>query len=724
MGYYLIKLIKTTFIILVLLLILFGVSSIHAENTTDIPTVDVQNMTDTNFIDFQEQIDTAQNGDTINLTHGYKYNSSVDKKRVNGNDISKDLTVVGHGNVYIDGDNVARGLYIGHNCNVVLKNIVFKNCFSKIGGAAISVSSNSNLTVINCTFLNNKVYNAVGGAISAQSDTNINVNKCVFSKNTAVRESDIEWSKFKVGMGSAICVSVKSTLKIINSVFNNNNAYLSTILLISYNDVKYDPSRLYVDKCLFENNTSHGSGVIYLDELGKGEIKNSVFRNNKVTADGGTVVLDACFSALVKNCLFEGNSAVKGGAIQIKVFDYDYRSYVTIENCNFTKNMASYQGGAVYAKYGVTKLVNCNFNENYCPKGGAIYTKYASIELKDSTFNKNSANYGGALFLRTDNNYIINNIFKNNQASIKGGAIFSKVDKVSSNYCKYVNNKAPISSNVYGVFKVSIEKFNKYWSDVKLKIKISSPWKMPLSQSIKITFDGPKKYTTKWLKTNSHGILDIKVPLKIGKYTLSFSFKNGISHSKPKITVVKAPCKISAKKVTAHYKSGKMFKIHVKNAKTNVNVKNAKLKLKIYTDDNFDVHVLESDKHGSIKFDASKLSVGNHIVEITKYNDNIKLSKFESSIKVKKASAIVKSPKKIKKSSKLKVTVLNKASKKPIKKTKFKVHVNGKTSKVKTNSKGVLKINTKKLSKGKHKILINLQNSKYKINKKVKIKVR
>ena len=97
--------------------------------------------------------------------------------------------------------------------------------------------------------------------------------------------------------------------------------------------------------------------------------------------------------------------------------------------------------------------MNCNFNENYCPKGGAIYTKYASIELKDSTFNKNSANYGGALFLRTDNNYIINNIFKNNQASIKGGAIFSKMDKVSSNYCKYVNNKAPISSNVYGVFK-------------------------------------------------------------------------------------------------------------------------------------------------------------------------------------------------------------------------------------------------------------------------------
>ena len=70
------------------------------------------------------------------------------------------------------------------------------------------------------------------------------------------------------------------------------------------------------------------------------------------------------------------------------------------------------------------------------------------------------------------------------------------------------------------------------------------------------------------------------------------------------------------------------------------------------------------------------------------------------------------------------MTVLNKASKKPIKKTKFKVDVNGKVNKVKTNSKGVLKINTKKLSKGKHKILINLQNSKYKINKKVKIKVR
>ena len=85
-------------------------------------------------------------------------------------------------------------------------------------------------------------------------------------------------------------------------------------------------------------------------------------------------------------------------------------------------------------------------------------------------------------------------------------------------------------------------------------------------------------------------------------------------------------------------------------------------------------------------------------------------------------------PKKVKKTSKLKVILKNSKTKKAIKKTKMTVKIyTGKHYKkfiVKTNSKGVFKISMKKFSKGNHKISIYLNNNLYYINKKISFKIR
>ena len=59
-------------------------------------------------------------------------------------------------------------------------------------------------------------------------------------------------------------------------------------------------------------------------------------------------------------------------------------------------------------------------------------------------------------------------------------------------------------------------------------------------------------------------------------------------------------------------------------------------------------------------------------------------------------------------------------------KKKEKVYTSKKaiTYKLKTNKKGVSKLNTKKLSKGKHKLVISSLNKNYKISKKSKIIVK
>ena len=134
-------------------------------------------------------------------------------------------------------------------------------------------------------------------------------------------------------------------------------------------------------------------------------------------------------------------------------------------------------------------------------------------------------------------------------------------------------------------------------------------------------------------------------------------------------------------------------------------------------------------KNGVCSWKLPKLNVGTYKVTFTSSSDHYSLSKKTVSLKISKAKASVKAPKvksKFKKSKYFKVTV--KANKKAVKKVVVKVKVfTGKKSKtynIKTNNKGVAKLNTKKLKVGKHKVVISSGNSNYKISAKSKITIK
>jgi predicted outer membrane repeat protein len=530
-------------------------------------------------------------------------------------------------------------------------------------------------------------------------------------------------------MGSALCVSIGSNLKLHDSVFKSNNAYLSTVIVISYGESRYQLSTLYVRGCLFENNTSRTNTAIYLDELGKCEILDSKFRNNVATFSGGIVTFDASIQAIVKNCLFESNNAVKGGAIYMHPFNGS-PSNVLIRDCVFSKNHASISGGAIYANAANLEIVNTNFNRNSASdNGGAIFTYNGATKIASSYFNGNSAQFGGAANLLSNSIAVSGSVFNNNAASKKGGGVYSKTIQVSSSNCRYINNRAPVAGTVYGAFKVTVKQTCKYFGGVKLSIKLSSPWKVSLAQKIKLKFTrGAKTYKTGWIKTSARGVLNLKVPvdLKCGKYSLTVSAQSGVCYINPiTITVIKAPVKITAKKITAKYNSGKLFKIHVKNAKTKKGVNGAKVKLKVYMGKSHYTVTLKANQKGVVKYDTSNMYLGSHIIKMSAADKNIKLSKkAKSKIMITKGTCKVAAPKKIRKHTNLKVRILKKISKEPIKKTKFYVNVDYKTYKLKTDSKGVLKIKTKKLAKGKHELLIILNNDRYDINKKLSFKIR
>ena len=688
---------------------------IHAENVTDASSY--SNLS----------VALSDDSPVIDLNNNYCFDNDTDSKLISGVKITKNLTINGNNN-YIDGNNQARGLHVKSHCCVILENLTFKNCFSQSRGGAIYLASNSSLTLKNCFFINNKVYNSNGGAICAQSSTNIDISNTSFLENSAIRESNLEWSQFKRGMGSALCVGINSIVHLYDSIFKSNNAQLSTVLIISYNDAKIQLSKLFVDNCLFEDNTAKTNAAIYLDEFGEAEITNSQFKNNHATDSGGILALDASKNALVRNCLFESNTAVKGGAIYMTPYNGN-PTHVTIIDCDFIKNSASENGGAIYANSADLNIINSNFNKNTAPdKGGAIFTYKTNVKIDKCQFSDNKANNGGAGYLISNDATVTNSIFAGNIASNKGGAISSGIIGISASNNRYTANRALKGDDVYGIFNVEVTQTSNYYGCVKLTVKVSSPWKISPAQNIKLKFKGSKTYNTGWLKVPSNGILKLKVPLdlKVGSYSLEVTSDSGACNLKPiKINVVKSKAKIIVQKTTAHYKSGKVMKIKVKNAKSGDYLRGVKLKVKVKQGSSHNTFTATTGSDGVARVDVSKFGIGKYDIKISSADKGVKISKkVKTKVTVKRGTCSVVAPKSVKKHEKVEVKVLSSVSKKPIKKFKVYLKTPKKTLKIKTDSKGSIKINTAKLNKGKNKFMIFLNSKKYHFNKRFTVKIK
>ena len=582
--------------------------------------VDDGNVTDTNdtlaiapvktYTDLNDDIGNAS--DVLILNDTYRFDSTCDEDLVDGVRITKNITLIGNDEAAIDGSNLSRGLYIASYCNVVLKNIVFRNCYSENSGGGIFLDKHSNLTVENCSFTNNKVYNSDGGAINGEYYTNVIIHDCEFYNNTSRRVSSLPWEDFKKGMGSAICTRVGSNLKLYNSIFKQNRAYLTTVLVITLDDFERSLSTLYVKNCTFENNTSTSSGVIYLDEFGMAEIHDSTFRNNVVTKRSGTLVLDASVLGIVKNCLFEGNSANKGGAIYIKIYENKYVANISIIDCNFTRNNATLYGGAIYTKAGITRIYNSSFNENTAGEhGGAIASLDGTLKIYNSSFTNNSSPTGGALCIKSDKVVLNNLIFINNAASKMGGAVYSSTRNVAISKLKYYGNSAKVSKNVYGVFFVKITKIIYKSGKIKVKVTVTSPWKMPLSQKIKFTFNGR---STKWYRASSKGKLTFTLSkkFKVAKKSTKITMKSGIGVVKK--VYKKTPLKIAAPKKV---KKKSKISIKVKNQVNGKVIKKVKFNVRIFTGKKYKDVKIKTTSNGNLKISTKKLSRGKHKIVVS-----------------------------------------------------------------------------------------------------------
>jgi len=299
----------------------------------------------------QNAIDAVDPDGTVNVADGTYTENVVIDKNVNLVGQSQNGTV-------IDGNGVGSVIYVKSGATVNISNFTIKNGYAEYGGGIINGGA---LTVTNCNVQQNTA--TYGGGITNYGGT-LTINNCNIQQNNAagtdaygggitsyvgkltIKDSNISQNHANVGGGGIY--TDRSTITIINSVFNNNVA-----------------SRLY--------NDAYGGAMYTI--LGNLTINGSTFSNNIATYGGGILAHSTNWE--VYDSIFTGNIAnAHGGAIR-----HDYAT-LSIYRTTFDGNSANYYGGGISNYMGTVNVYSSTFLNNVASTGGAVLSYYGTTVVK------------------------------------------------------------------------------------------------------------------------------------------------------------------------------------------------------------------------------------------------------------------------------------------------------------------------------------------------------
>ena len=482
-----------------------------------------------------------------------------------------------------------------------------------------------------------------------------------------------------------------------------------------------DTARIFVITEIYDEENYDETGTSVL-------LKNLAFINGKAEI-GGAILVDYGCSLNVSDCEFKNNKAIGipvkdeipttgfGGAI--------YSSgTLDVKNSRFIQNNATEEGGAIFTGEAEQfNVLNCNFTKNEAECGGAISALH--LIASASNFIDNYASIsGGAIYSSGYDDCkldIRNSLFKSNQGGVGAGAIyFNGIAKISES--KFINNNG--RSDGGAIFAVGY--------DLKLTIDKSSFINNSAEYGGAIDYDfncgnSKTRISNTLFKSNTAisggSIANSYDTLKLTNTTFEDNTNEEVF--------------IKFKTFKTYYKSGKTFKVTVINKITKEPIANAKVALRL-------IHAAPSKDSSSKTLYATTNSKGiASFKTISKLKPNYYNWGYDMTVKGYGSATknlylisvniptITKAPKvvaKQKASKDFKVTVKNKINKKAVKNCKVivKVYTGKKYKKytIKTDKKGVAKLNTKILKKGTHKVEVSSGNDKYTINAKSTITIK
>ncbi|WP_298522157.1 hypothetical protein [uncultured Methanobrevibacter sp.] len=697
----------------------------------------------------KELIDNCEDNGVVNL-EGKTY--GLDASNETHIVLNKTVTIAGIDNeTVIDGKNTSLFLDVnksktiiddnsiiigywkdGYEFKYMGKNVTFKNITFK----DLKMTTWHEMTFENCRFINSTFTSyeypntfkncsfdesAIEMVLFFGYDKDLyhdhsKIMNCRFTNSTIGYKA--EYTKNYIQIIGGDQFQITNSLDLINSSFSNS------IISLYRNNITISNSNL-------SNSSLRSSSCIF-------NIANTDFNNPKI--DVGYTTISISKSNLENPKIrLNGGYFSKGAELNLE--------NTTINNCEL-ETTVTFGSRIGSLKMNNSQISNSTFN-----------LTYINVLLNNSQFDNSSfelffsaADIIDSTFL--NNETILNTIKTRNYKEVyisKDDEIFLpslkecqvKTDyNVTNSYLINCSGKFEIKAddiNMDTTHKITVNNESVYYFNDKLVINVKDHLGNPVI-GLEIFIEDLDDYTypTPSVKTNSEGIAEYRLN-KVGNVKLKIYYKTeGMLYSDAEygidlnLTVKPTVTGIKVSKVNFNANVYSNIKGYLKIeaiANSSADLKNLKFSYKVYTNGKAKTYYTKTDSKGKTTFKLPKaLTAGTHKIEIKLVNTNIKKT---VKVKIAKAKTTLKAPKvtsKFKRSKYFKVSVKNKATKKAVSNVKVKIKVytgkKYKTYNVKTNKKGMAKINTKKLKVGKHKVAISSANSNYQIKASSLITIR
>ncbi len=374
-------------------------------------------------------------------------------------------------------DNISKNYIIDNDSNLSIFNTNFIE--NKVDDAVI-YNNGEHCIVENGTFENNlshgdakNIYN--DGELTLKNPKINDENKTIFNdswghiliKNSPPNLSDKIDGDGEVVVENSMIPKVKTFdfghLDRIIHKSNEKEIFLEDdILFENYEKEYYEGGiELDIDDLVIDGNgkTIDGDGKSRIFTVtGKNiTLKNITFKNgkshknydNKLNNHGGVLRITKGANLTVKNCKFLNNTSEEyGGAISNS-------GELNICESQISHNISKSHGGAIFNYHGKLKLSKSVLSDNDGnKKGGAIYNVYADLKMTNSMLSENSVTgsggggigsygLGGAIYSEDSDMDISESTLSNNYAASEGGAIYNSEGNL-------LMRKSTISKNKVG----------------------------------------------------------------------------------------------------------------------------------------------------------------------------------------------------------------------------------------------------------------------------------
>lgn len=301
------------------------------------------------------------------------------------------------------------------------------------GAVTIDYSTNDVSVADNTIFQKNEVQaSTAGGAIKALNGFNIG-NNVKFIENKASNGGAWGAGALYIKLANKDIASANTTVQIgENALFQNNIAGLGGAIGLEYGNLEIANGAQFINNEATSAGATHGGGAIIVWHDPEHPNMHSTLKLNGAT--------------------FSQNKAANvGGAIAI--FDTDAQT--TINNSNFSNNIAGGDGGAIYNEKDAELIINGGtFTNNHSDGyGGAIGSK-GHLNISGTTFANNDGFVGGALYSGYNDSGIgkgaatISGATFNNNSGLYGAGAIANYGDMEINISQTIFNGNKVTSEI------------------------------------------------------------------------------------------------------------------------------------------------------------------------------------------------------------------------------------------------------------------------------------